>query len=246
MPTKRSTVRSRSRALRLTPKLRAVLSRIVARARRAITADVKAGIVPRTVRTVGGLGSYVDQNMYFLDADGNFDPELDELCLDIGNGTDGEMDCQPMWDFLGQSQDRVEAWMKSGALTRLPVARKTTARRGKVANPSHETPYEVGVRVGRMNAETALESLDSGLMELAEDETRADAVSEYARIASIEESREGAVFYDEPEMRGGRYNWEEFEAGVHKGIELAVDRDAKRPKRNPSRRRKAPAKRAHR
>ena len=124
-------------------------------------------------------------------------------------------------------------------LKKLAPRKRTPAR-----NPD-ETPYEVGVRVGRMNAETALESIDIGLMVLDEDDTRADVASQYARVASIEESRDGAVFYDEPEMRGGRYTWEEFESGVHKGIELAIDHDARQPKRNPTRR-KALARRSRR
>lgn len=126
MPTKRSTVRSRSLALRLTPKLRAVLSRIVARAKRSIVADVKDGTVPRSVRTIGGLGEYVDQNVYFLDAHGDFDPEVEALAVDLGR--DG-VDSQPMYDFLTLAMDRVEAWMKTGALRHIPVKRK-------VANPS--------------------------------------------------------------------------------------------------------------
>jgi len=132
MPTKRSTVRSRSRALRLTPKLRAVLSRIVARAKRSITADVKDGTVPRSVRTIGGLGKYVDQNVYFLDANGDFDPEVEALAVDLGR--DG-VDSQPMYDFLTLAMDRVGAWMKEGGLKRIPAARKTTANRA-VMNPS--------------------------------------------------------------------------------------------------------------
>lgn len=132
MPTKRSTVRSRSLALRLTPKLRAVLSRIVARAKRSIVADVKDGTVPRSVRTIGGLGEYVDQNVYFLDAHGDFDPEVEALAVDLGR--DG-VDSQPMYDFLTLAMDRVEAWMKTGALKRIPVARKSAPKR-KVANPS--------------------------------------------------------------------------------------------------------------
>lgn len=115
------------------------------------------------------------------------------------------------------------------------------ATRRKVANPEHESPYQVGVRVGRNNAETALEMLADGTMALDDGETRADRVREYARIASIEESEDGAVFYDDPVMNGGRYEWEEFERGVDVGIERALDRAG--PTRNPARPRRPSAKR---
>lgn len=217
-------------------KKQAVLHRIVMRAKRAITADVRAGVVPRSVRTVGGLGKYVDQNMYFLNARGNFDPEVEAMQVDLGRG---EVDQQPMYDFLTLAMDRVEAWMKAGGLARIPAARRPALKRTR--NPSDESPYEVGVRVGRMNAETALESLDDGTMELDDGETRADRVREYAEIASFEQSDDGAEFYDHPEKNGGRYTWEDFERGVRRGIDLALDRD--RPVRNPVRKRRPNAKR---
>lgn len=115
------------------------------------------------------------------------------------------------------------------------------SRSRRVANPSGESPYEVGVRVGRVNAETALESLDDGTMELDDGETRADRVREYAEIASFEQSEDGAEFYDHPEKNGGRYTWEDYERGVRRGIDLALDRD--RPVRNPARKRRPKAKR---
>lgn len=123
MPPRRPARKIPRRPVPLTAKRRALLNRIVARAKRAITADVRDGVVPRSVRTIGGLGSYVDQNMYFLDRNGDFDPEVDAMQVEIPGG----LDSQPMYDFLTLAMDRVEAWMKAGGLTRIPAksARKT-------------------------------------------------------------------------------------------------------------------------
>lgn len=137
---KRSTVRSRADAIPLTPESRAVLDRIVDRAKRAITADVEAGVVPRSVRTVGGLGSYVDQNVYFLTEDESFDPEVEAMQIDLG--PDG-VDSQPMYDFLTLAMDRVEAWMKGGGLRRVAVARRPLRRR---SNPSPYVPADIDLR----------------------------------------------------------------------------------------------------
>ena len=238
MPTKRSTVRSRSRAIRLTPKTRAVLNRIVARAKRGIVADVKAGIVPRSVRTVVGLGSYVDQNMYFLDADGNFDRDVDAMQVDLGR--DG-VDSQPMYDFLALAQDRVQVWMKTGALKRIPVARKATAKRGKVANPSRETPYAVGIQIGFGNAEEFADAFDRGDAPsdyYDEHDGRADYIRESAENLSMESDE--SLFYanaglssDDPERRPA-IEEDRFEKGVRVGINRYLA--ANSPKRNPSRR----------
>lgn len=235
MPTKRSAVRSRSLALRLTPKLRAVLSRIVARAKRSIVADVKDGTVPRSVRTIGGLGSYVDQNMYFLDANGDIDPDLDALSP-VSAGR------QPLYDFMGKAHDRVEAWMKSGALKRIPVARKPSR---KVANPSREDPYSDGITVGYGNAREFADAIDDGIYVLGDDEARAEYIRESAENLSWEsdESRRysdhGRHFTEKPRPAS---DMTMFEKGVRVGIEKFIREDAERPHRNPSRR-KAAAKR---
>ena len=91
----------------------------------------------------------------------------------------------------------------------------------------------VGVRVGKLNARNALEALDRGLMALDEDETREDRVREYALVASIEQSSDGARFYDEPRMIGGKYTWEAFEDGVRAGIDSVLDRAPRRARPNP-------------
>jgi hypothetical protein len=134
--TRRKVARKTPNPARLTARQRVVLNRIVARAKRAITKDVRDGVVPRSVRTIGGLGDYVDQNMYFLDAAGDLDPEVEAMQIDLGR--DG-VDQQPMWDFLTLAMDRVESWMKAGGLTRISAARKVSARKRmsrRTPNPS--------------------------------------------------------------------------------------------------------------
>ena len=99
--------------MRLTLKQTALFNRIVARAKRRIIADVKAGVVPRTVRDFGILHDYVDANVYFLDAKGNFDPGVEDLAVELPSGY---VDNGAMWEFLGETQERVHRWLKAGAL----------------------------------------------------------------------------------------------------------------------------------
>lgn len=86
---------------------RALLERIVERAKRAILADRRAGRIP-PLKTLRGLGAHVDQNTYFLNRNGNLDHEV--VVFGRANGL------QPMLDFLGEAQAQVDHWLRSGAL----------------------------------------------------------------------------------------------------------------------------------
>lgn len=72
------------------------------------------GHVPRETPDFAALHDYRDANMYVLNAEGAFDPEVvAHFVVDLG---DGEVDNDAMWSFYGMAQDRLDAWVKTGAL----------------------------------------------------------------------------------------------------------------------------------
>jgi hypothetical protein len=91
-------------------------------------------------------------------------------------------------------------------------------------NPSDA--YSTGKRLGFDAAVAMCRLLDQGTVALGRGESRASVVRKAAWVAAAEEHEEAAPYYDEPERRGGRYTWEDFEDGVRYGIDLAVDKDA--------------------
>lgn len=101
----------------------------------------------------------------------------------------------------------------------------------KRMNPSPSDPYEAGKAVGKRNAETAVELLDSRAMRLREGESRADRIAEYAEIESFENADEIDEFSDSSR------DWEAFKRGVVYAIDRVIDKDAA-PQRNPARKRR--------
>ena len=114
--------------MNLTPDQSALLDRIVTRAQAWIIEDVRIGHVPREVPGFSALHDYRDANCYTLDPEGNFDPEVSALAVKLPNG---DTDSDAMWALLNKAQERLDAWVKTGALRDValaPDALETLAR----------------------------------------------------------------------------------------------------------------------
>ena len=81
---------------------------VVERAKREVLADVKAGIVPRTVASYSELHDYVDANYY----GGAFETSLSD--------DDGNMS-EEVCEFWNAVQNAVHRWIREGGLLGAPV-----------------------------------------------------------------------------------------------------------------------------
>lgn len=118
-----------------------MLSVVVERAKRRIIRDVQIGHVPREARDFSELHDYRDANMYVLNQAGNFDQAVERAySIDLG---DGEFDNDAMWEFYGEAQSRLDAWVKSGALRNLSLRPGALARLAREARERAERnkPY---------------------------------------------------------------------------------------------------------
>lgn len=122
----------------------ALVDRLVARGKRQIIADVRVGHVPREVPDFAALHDYRDANMYGMTR-GEFDPEAVRwFSIDLGNG---DCDQRALFEFYGEVQERLDAWVKTGALRGIalnPDALETLAREAEErARDNAPYPYLV-------------------------------------------------------------------------------------------------------
>lgn len=92
----------------------ASLDLMVERMKREIIEDVRAGVVPKSVKSFSELHDHVDANCY-----GGFcsDQVMSALTLHFGGRRDEAMP-EHLVDFINRAQNGIDSWIKSGDLVR--------------------------------------------------------------------------------------------------------------------------------
>ena len=91
----------------------AMLKEVIERMKREVIEDVKAGQVPRTVKTFAELHDYGDANEYGGFCDNTF---MDMLTQHFGGLNENTGMPQEMLDFINAAQNAIDAWVKEGGL----------------------------------------------------------------------------------------------------------------------------------
>lgn len=86
-----------------------------------ILADIRAGIVPKSVKTFSELHDYVDANCY-----GGSEALLDELDAEVADTDEGHTSAlNALCDLMNPAMEIINEWLASGGAFRDTTSRRT-------------------------------------------------------------------------------------------------------------------------